>query len=316
MPVERIELTTDYDWLAERQRYIGASEVPTVCGVAAYGSLAELYAEKKGLRPPLADSAVLRRGRWGEASVFQALADERPEWNVVRSRLHVIDREARLACTPDGFATAPGREGFGLIQAKVVSRSVFRSKWLADPEDVFGPASPPAHFVLQTVCERMLNADRCPWAALAVLINGEYDWSFRLFDIEPDPEVEAAIREDVAAFWRDYLDPGIMPPFEPQRDERLIKHLFPADDGTEIDLTQDNRALVAVDELIEKQAALKRLEKDEAALKTELAAKLGACTYGRLADGRRLSWKQQTRKAHAVEASTYRVLRILKEARA
>jgi predicted phage-related endonuclease len=314
--IERIEIDDGYGWLAERQRYIGASEVATVCGVAAYGSLAELYAEKKGLRPPLADSGVLRRGRWGESAVFQALADERPEWDVQRARVHVIDQERRLACTPDGFATAPDRDGFGLVQAKVVSRSVYRQKWLDDPEGPFdGPAEPPAHFRLQTVCERMLNADRCPWAVLAVLINGEYDWSFRLFDIEPDPLLEGRICYDVAAFLRNHLDQGIMPPFEPQRDEALVKLLFPHDDGTEIDLTSDFRALVAADELTETQEALKRLNATEKALKTELTGKLGAATYGRLADGRRLSWKQQQRKGYVVEASTFRVFRVLKEAR-
>jgi hypothetical protein len=58
------------------------------------------------------------------------------------------------------------------------------------------------------------------------------------------------------------------------------------------------------------------LDAVEKALKTELTGKMGAHTFARLADGRRLSWKQQSRKAYAVEASTYRVLRILKEARA
>jgi predicted phage-related endonuclease len=145
---------------------------------------------------------------------------------------------------------------------------------------------------------------------------GEYGWDFNLIDVERDPVVEEAILDDVANFWRNHLDANIMPPFEPQRDERLIKHLYPADDGTEIDLTTDNRALVAVDELTETQAALKRLNATETALKTELTGKLGEHTYGRLADGRRLSWKQQSRKAYSVEASTYRVLRVLKESRA
>jgi hypothetical protein len=104
-----------------------------------------------------------------------------------------------------------------------------------------------------------------------------------------------------------------MPDFEPQRDEALIKQLFPQDDGSEIDLTTDNRALVAVDELTEAQAALSRLKKTETALKTELTAKLGAATYGRLADGRRLSWRLQHRKGYAVEPADFRVFRILKQ---
>jgi predicted phage-related endonuclease len=310
--IERIEVTPEYDWLAARREFIGASEIAIVCGVGAYGSLAELYAEKKGLRPPLIDNGVLRRGRWGESAVFQALADERPEWKVVRARVHVIDRDRRIACTPDGFAQAPDRDGFGLVQAKVVARSVFRRKWLDDPEgSIDGPATPPVHFGLQTITERMLNADRCPWAVLAVLINGEYDWTFRLFDVEHDQDIEDSICANVQDFMRDCLDPGVMPQFEPQRDTALIKQLFPQDDGSEIDLTGDNRALIAVDELTEVKAAIKRLEKNETGLKAELTGKLGAATFGRLADGRLLSWKLQNRKGHVVEPSSFRVLRVL-----
>jgi predicted phage-related endonuclease len=309
--IERVEITPGYDWLAERQRYIGASEVATVCGVAAYGSLAELFCEKRGLRPPRLDSAVMRRGRWGEAAVFQALADMRPDWQVQRAAVHFIDRENRIAATPDGFAFRPDREGIGLLEAKTVARSIYKQKWLGDAED--GQATVPPYYLLQTLTTMMLA--ECKWASVVALSVGEYGWDFDLIDVERDPVIEDRIRADVAAFWRDHLDPGVMPDFEPQRDEALIKQLFPQDDGSEIDLSTDNRALVAVDELIETQAALGRLEKTEKALKTELTGKLGEHTFGRLADGRRLSWKQQQRKGYVVEPSSYRVFRILKEAR-
>jgi predicted phage-related endonuclease len=235
----------------------------------------------------------------------------RPEWQLQRAAIHLIDRERRIAATPDGFAFRPDREGIGLVEAKTVARSVFRERWLDDAEDS-EPRVPP-HYLLQVLTTAMLA--ECRWASVVALVVGEFGWDFHLIDVERDPVIEEAILDDVAAFWRDSLDPNIMPVFQPQRDERLVKHLYPADDGSEIDLSTDNRALVAVDELTETQAALKRLNATETALKTELTGKLGAHTYGRLADGRRLSWKQQSRKAYAVEASTYRVLRILKEAR-
>ena len=314
MPIERIPLDDDRDaWLASRRRYVNASEMAIVCGVASYGSLAELYAEKKGLRPPLVDSGVLRRGRWGEPAVFEALQETYPEWEIKRARVHCIDRERRIAATPDGFAQAPDRRELGLIEAKVVASSVFRSKWLDDPDGpIDGPATPPPNFRIQTVTTRMLNADVCEWAAIAVVINSEYDWKFRLFEIDRDPVLEDRILYCASEFQKNYLDPGIMPPFEPQRDELLVKLLFPKDDGTEIDLTGDNRALIAVDELTETSAAIKRMELQEKSLKTELTAKLGPHTFGRLADGRRLSWKSQHRKGYAVEPADFRVLRILK----
>jgi len=312
MPIERIKLPDDREqWLAERRAFVNASEMAIVCGEGAWGSLAELYAEKKGLRAPLLDDGIMRRGRWGEGAVFEALAEERPEWTVLRARLHVRDTDRRIACTPDGFATRPDRLGPGVVQAKVVSRSIFKQKWLDDPSDDVGIATPPAHYRIQTITEMMLN--RSLWGVLAVLINGEFDWHFRLIEVDRDDEIEQRIVENTAAFFRDYLDPEIMPPFEPQRDEALIKALYPKDSGATIDLTSDNRALVAVEDLVQTQAALSRLRAQEKTLKTELEGKLGAATFGVLRDGRCLSWRRHHRKGYSVAASDYRVFRVLQQ---
>jgi predicted phage-related endonuclease len=310
MAIERVALNDDREgWLAERRNFVNASEIAIVCGEAGYGSLAELYAEKKGLRPPRIDSGILKRGRWGESAVFEALTEERPEWEIRRAKIHVRDTERRLACTPDGFAIAPGYEGIGIVQAKVISRSIFRTRWLDDFDDgLYSTATPPISYRMQVLTEEMLNETK--WGILAVLINSEFDWTLRLFEIERDPVLEDRIQYHAAAFFRDYLDPGIMPPFEPQRDEALVRALYPKDDGSEIDLTQDNRALTLVEDFIQTQAACKRMQKQERALKAELCAKLGEHSFGRLADGRRLSWRLQHRKAYSVEAADYRVLRI------
>lgn len=300
-------------WLAMRIPYINASEVPIVCGEDSWGSPAILYAEKKGLRPPKMDTGVLRRGRWGEAAVFEALAENYPEWEIVRAKKHVVDEDRRQACTPDGFARRPDRDGVGVIQAKVVAGPVFRDKWLDDPSAGLASAAwPPAGYMLQTLTEMKLN--ETSWGALAVLVLvGDYgDWTFRLFDVERDATLEARIDHNVSEFFRRYLDAGIMPPFDPQKDEALVKALYPRDAGTFIDLTTDNRAVALVEDLTETQAALKRLNAQEKELKVELQGKLGAHTFGLLPEGRCLSWKLQHRKAHAVEAADFRVLRIHK----
>jgi predicted phage-related endonuclease len=306
--IERHDITSTDEWLAWRPHWINMSEIAIVMGEATWGSLAELYAEKKGLRPPRVDNTIFTRGRWGEAAVFQAMAEERRHWQLQRARVHVRDTQARIACTPDGFAVRPERDGIGVVEAKVISRSVFRSRWVSNDDD--DDAMPPPAYRLQTLGNMMLN--ETSWGVLAVLVTGEFDWQLRLFDIEPDPIIYARIRECAAAFWRDYLDPGIMPPFEPQRDAELVRLLHPKDDGSEIDLSGDNRALAALDELIETQAALKRMNAQETSLKTELQAKLGDHSVGRFNDGRRISWKHQHRKAHVVAASDPRIFRVIK----
>jgi predicted phage-related endonuclease len=313
MPIERHDIESREQWLALRLNNVNASEVAIVCGEGAYGSLAELYAEKKGLRPPRTDTAVLRRGRWGEASAFEALAEERPEWQIVRAKVYLCDPALRLGATPDGFALAPDREGPGIIQVKTVARSSFRQRWLTDPNDFDGDAAVPGYYVLQTLTEAMLA--QASWAVVAALVVSEFDMQLRLFDVPRDLEIEGEIVKNVGAFWRDYFDAGIMPEFDPQQDEALIRALYPREAGSTIDLSGDNRAMAAVEEMIEGQAALKRIDANVKAVRTELAGKLGAHSYGLLADGRCLSFRQQHRKGYTVEPSSYRVLRVVKPSR-
>jgi predicted phage-related endonuclease len=310
MTIERIPITDREQWLALRQRDITASDVGIVCGEGAYGSLAELYATKKNLRPPLVDSGVLKRGRWGEAACFEALQDERPEFEIRRAKIYLRDPELRLGCTPDGFAIAPDHDGIGVVQAKVVARSVFRQKWLVDPAaDIkTGDVEAPMMYQLQTLTEMMLS--EASWGYLIVVINGEFNWDFRMFPIKRHEGAEDRIRRNISDFWQFYLDPGIMPAFNPARDEALIRMLYPQDTGTEIDLTWDNRAAALFDDLIEVKAALKRMKTQSEEIETELKGKLGDNTFGKIEGGRIISWKKQNRRAYTVPASSYRVFRI------
>jgi predicted phage-related endonuclease len=311
MAVERINIDNREAWLNARRANVNASEVATVLGEGAYGSLAELYAAKKGLRPPLADSGILRRGRWGEAAVFEAIAEECPAWDVLRAKVYLVDSERRLGATPDGFAMRPDRQGRGVIQAKVITRGVFRRRWLTDESAPIadGDAEVPIYYRLQTLTEMRLS--ECSWGVLAVLVASEFDMVLRLFEIERDLELEASILAGVERFWAEYFDPGIMPPFEPQRDAALIKALYPKDDGTVIDLATHNRAAELADTLIETRAAVTRLKKTEQATATELQGVMQGHTYGQLADGRVIQWKAQHRKAYTVAPSDYRVLKVL-----
>jgi predicted phage-related endonuclease len=313
MPIERYDTKDRQNWLALRRNYINASEIGTLLGISPYGSRATLFAEKKGVRPPQENSDWLRRRRWGEAAVFEALTDERPEWEVARASVYLADSERKIGATPDGFAKRPDIPGPGVIQAKTVARSVFRKRWLHDPEEAveYGEATPPAHYLLQTLMECMLS--ECDWGVLAVLIEGEFDRWLRLFEVERDSLAEDNIIETVAAFYRDHLDPGIMPEFDPTHDEPLIKTLFPRDHGSTIDLSGDNRAMTLVNDLSKTHEALHYLKKEEKEIKTELASKLGDHTYGRLGDGRVVCWQTTKRRAYTVKATEYRVLKVIKD---
>jgi predicted phage-related endonuclease len=256
---------------------------------------------------------VLRRGRWGEPAVFEAIAEERPDWQVTRASVYLIDRERRMGATPDGFARRPDRDGFGVVQAKVISRSVFKRRWLRDETAAIadGDADVPAYYRLQVLAEMRLS--ECEWGVLAVLVVSEFDMVLRLFEIEPDIELEASMLTGVETFWREYFDPGIMPPFIPQRDAALIKALYPRDTGAVIDLSSNNRVAEIADSLVDIRDVLKSLGKNEKIIAAELYAMLGENSYGKLADGRVVCWKSYQRRGYTVAPSNPRVLKILQQ---
>lgn len=311
MNVEKIAITSREQWLALRAQDITASDVPAVCGEGLYGSAAKVWAEKRGLIPPQELTEAMKRGLWGEAAVFEAISWEYPTWEVRRAKVYLRDIDAGLGATPDGVAVVPGREGIVVVQCKVIAAPVFKADWLANPDDPVdvGHATPPLAYQLQTLTESMLAEASC--GALAVLVVDTFKWVLRIFWIERHSGAEASIRERVAAFRVENLAKGIQPRIDPALDDELVKSLFPRDNGAEIDLSGDNELPGLADQLVAARAEKKVAEENVSAFATAIKAKLGAASFARIADGRRISCKSQSRGAYQVAATEFRVLKVL-----
>ena len=148
--IERRPITSRAEWLEWRMQDVTASDVAALFGVHPYGRTAlSVWAEKSGLTGGLADSAVLRRGRWAEPAVLAMLADERPTWIIrPRARSTLRDASIRLGATPDAVAIDPERPGVGLVQIKTVTERVYERDWTND--------EPPIGYQLQALTEAML----------------------------------------------------------------------------------------------------------------------------------------------------------------
>lgn len=314
MPIERIAITSRDQWLALRMQDITASDVGAVCGHGLYHSAARVYAEKRGDLSPAEMNEAMKRGIWGEPSVVEALSWERPDWQLRRAKVYMRDPELRLGATPDCGAIDPERDGVGVVQCKIVAAPVFADKWLKNPEDnphdVFAPARPPIAYELQTLTEGALA--EAQWGVIAALIVDTFKWTLRLFPVDRHEDAEAAIKNRVAAFWRNHLIPGIPPPIDAQLDDELVKTLYPRDDGSEIDLRSDNEFPGFVHQLLTARATKSEAEKIEKVAKTNILAKIGAHSRAVMADGRIVTAHTTDRAGYEVKPTSFRTIKVSK----
>jgi predicted phage-related endonuclease len=301
--IERRPITSRAEWLLWRLQDVTASDIGALFGVHPYRKSAlSVWADKMGLTERTADSAVLQRGRWGEAAVIEMLADERPTWTVRRSKVYLRDPTIRLGATPDAEAIDPQRDGRGVVQCKIVAESVFERDWTN--------GAPPLGFQLQTLTEMMLEG--AAWGAIAALIMTPYEWPPVIFELGRHEAAEGRIRAAVSTFWANF-EAGLAPALDPENDAETVKAMYPkAEVKAPLDLSGDN----ALPGQLETRARLARLvkgaEKDIAAIETSLKSRLGPHERA-TAPGWRISWKNEHHEAYSVGPSDRRVLRIAQE---
>lgn len=296
------------DWLALRAANVGASVAGCLLGVHEYQSAFGLWAQHRGLvAEDPEETPPMRRGRLLEDDAIQLVQEERPHWTVTPNPIpggfYFVDPALRLAATPDAFVDCPER-GRGVLQVKTVTPSQFRRKWL---DDETGEVVPPLWIGVQAIVEAHLTG--AAWAAVAAMRVG-----FGLdLDIVPVPVhagVVARVRAAVAEFW-DLVESGRQPDFDYGRDADLIAEIYSEDDGTEVDLSDDNR-LPALAAEQRRLAAVKRdAERGLLAVNAEILTKIGPATVAHIRGGR-ITARTVRRKAFtlSVPASSYRTPRV------
>jgi predicted phage-related endonuclease len=305
MTIEIIRPSSREDWLNTRKRSVGASEVGALLGVHPWISGFELFAKKTGKIVDDSDSPALRRGRMLEQVAVQMIAEERPDWKLQPNPMpggeFYRDGEIGLSCTPDLFVEESGLPGRANCQIKSVQSSVFRRDW----KDEGGQLMPPLYAVVQSLVEaRLTGAERAYVAALVV----DYGIDVHIIEIPMHVAVVERAIQATREFWA-MIDRGEEPPVDYARDGETIERMFSADDGSEADLSRAPRADQIVLERSALALSIKEFEEEKKALDAEMKLILGNHAVGRLADGRKVSWKTQTRREYIVRESTFRVLR-------
>lgn len=321
---------TKDEWLKSRHTGIGSSDAPVILGLSKWKSPLSLYYEKRGLREESEGESEFRE--WGlalEPAIIAGyervthrkvgtpldlwLATQVPGFEPPPTR-YTLARDADmpfLVASPDGSVlpidkltpvTEDGKEIVeppvfyepGVLEVKNVDISKGR-EWEEAQE-------PP--LIYQVQVQHQLMVTGAEWASIAALVGGN---RFMWADVRRDDDLIAMMRKVEIEFWERCLA-GDPPPVDGSESTKdLLARLYPKDTG-EIKvlpaemLEWDRKRAAAT-------AALKAAKAAKQEAENVIRAAIGDATVGQIDGGPAYSWKWQTRRAHTVKESEFRVLR-------
>lgn len=297
-------------WLKERQRGIGASEVAAIIGVDPRRGQCALYAEKIGALVR-EDNPYMRWGRKAEALTAEAYGQEtgRPVSDPPGGLYHIVysdplsvlgatlDRvtQPSEAC-PAPIAITHPAETYAPLECKVVAG------WIGDR----WAEEPPLEYQVQLQIQMLCTGAR--WGSLAALIG----WPPRpvWVDFERNDRFLAAALPRVEEFWQRVVDRRPPDPDPPvSASAAAVRALWPADTGETITLPVDTLELV--DRWQHAKARKSAADGEAEEIENQLRARMRDATTGTLSDGTALVLKTTSVKAYTVEheAKKYRTLR-------
>lgn len=258
-----------------RSRGLGGTDIAAIVGLHPQRQAWDVFAEKTGLLERVADTTN-NRMRWGK-KLERLIAEA---WTEVTRKDHRWCDETRIGkhpfqvYTPDAFSQADLRgiecKTAGLDQAK---------NW-GEP----GTDDVPQQYLVQ--CQWYMSAADFPRWDVAVLIAGN---DFRIYTIERDGGIEAALLEEGERFWRQHIEPRVAPPMgnSPAVAEYL-KSRFPRNLSAIRQATPEELALIS--EYLPVRADLKALEARAEAMENQIKASIGD-SEGLSIEGGKITWK-------------------------
>ncbi|MEW5421917.1 hypothetical protein HNS03_08350 [Amorphus sp. 3PC139-8] len=123
------------------------------------------------------------------------------------------------------------------------------------------------------------------------------------------PGVFDRLKREARAFW-EMIERGDEPTPDYSLDGETISAVYAADEGEEIDLSQDPRVRELIEAVHRFRAEEKAAAKARAAAEAEIRNRMRGATIGHLPGGRKITWREQHRRARYQEATTVRPLRL------
>ncbi len=294
-PVKTIDYVTKGNWLAHRPEFVGASDSPSLFD-EGYENQNEysLYAEKaEGVPQSLASTEAMEVGTAIEPAI-RCLFEDRTAMEVIKTppyRVVYSGHAGYIGCTLDGEVIDHGERG--VWEAKNVSEYE-ANKWRGE--------DPPLRVQVQ-VQHQMLCTGYAFGYAAGLLGGNRLVWR----RIERNESFIAALCIRLRYFWGS-VQRKVPPAIDGSRATReTLKRLYPHDTGEMVALPSE--AEDWDDELVDAKKKISEWEERETCAANKIKAAMGTASIGVLPGAGRYTYREQTRKAHAVKESTFRVLR-------
>ena len=265
------------DFLTNRRKGIGGSDIAAILGVSKFKTALEVYLSKTTDQPEQQGEHLY----WGHA-LENPIIDR-----FIRDTGANVIRQPEMRRHPQhqwAIANADALivDGAGNHQAilEIKTSSAFKSReWGADDTDEV-----PIEYIAQVQWYMWIY--NLQEAYIAALIGGN---QYRQYHITRDDELIAMLAEKAQAFWQNHVIPRIPP--NPQ-DGADAQKLYPSDNGDTAEADSDT--LTAYAELRELKAQEKELKAQIAAKEDLLKIKIGSYSAMQTNGNTLFTWKAQS----------------------
>jgi len=289
---------TREQWLEERKKSLGGSDMGAILGLNPYNSPYVVWAEKTGKLPPVEDNEAMRQGRDLEEYVAKRFTER------TGKKVHRVNAIIRNDNCPYMHAcvdrvVSGEKSGLECKTASALSESKFKG------------GNFPTYYYAQCV-DYLANTEYLRWY-LAVLVLGKDFKVFQMTRIEndevpdwceesvfvSDEEIEA-LKACAKTFWEDHVIPNIAPELDGNKstDEAMKVIYSESSPDTEIDLFAIGDM---IDRYHELDSQIKHLDTEKNEVKHKIQQFMGENEKGVYNDFK-ISWKTQGKSTFDVKA--------------
>lgn len=302
------------EWLTERRKGIGASDVAGILGLSTWDTPTSIWIDKLGLADPDDDttSDAMWHGRYAETVIAEWYADTH-DAHVAGAQWRAVGLEPWHNATLDSLTFESEKSRFRLNEAT----SVLECKAVGAAPNTWELDGIPIAYKCQGIWQVICTG--IPTVNFAVVHVAWGRLQFRAYSYTPTDSDIDFVTTKVTEFWQRNVIGGTPPPADAHPATTVaLQHAWGGADVADDDLIEATPELVELCEQVDAARAVARDAKNAAAaLENRLRSVIGAHTGIRNDDGTGATWKPSNEldvdaifATHPDIASQYRIDRL------